>query len=177
MAWVQRGAVVVIGGVSTMLALFVPSVYGMFIMAADIIYVIMLPQLVAAIFVPFSNTAGAGAGFVMGLALRVAAGEPLIGLPALLRLPLYSEDHGQLFPFRTAAMLGAFVTILVVSAAAAWFSNRFTTVRVIQLEEDAMDSKIPLNVVNSGPVDADPQDTNCTEDAKVQGGVLIQGAI
>ena len=55
-------------------------------MAADIIFVIMLPQLVCVLFFSFSNTYGAFAGFFTGLVLRIGAGESYLSLPCLSAL-------------------------------------------------------------------------------------------
>ena len=125
LAWVQRFSVVVIGAASTILALFVPSVYGMFIMAADIIFVIMLPQLVSVVFVSYANSTGALFGYMVGLVMRVGAGEPLLQLPAFLFFPWYSRDYGQLFPFRVTAMMCSLITIVGVSKVSELISNKW----------------------------------------------------
>ena len=43
--WVHRLSVLVIGSISTIIALYVPTIYGLFILAADLVFVVMLPQL------------------------------------------------------------------------------------------------------------------------------------
>ena len=146
LAWVQRVAVVIIGTISTILALVVPSVYGMFILAADIIFVIMLPQLVAVIFLSFSNTYGALSGYIVGLILRLGAGEPYLNLPAFIQFPWYNAEFGQLFPFRTFAMIFSFVTILITSKLSQWILNKFGKVQRSQEGEEIREStKLPLN--------------------------------
>lgn len=51
----------------------------------------------------------------MGLLLRGLGGESILGLPAVIKYPYYSEEDGQLFPFRTLAMLCSFGTLVAVS--------------------------------------------------------------
>ncbi len=51
----------------------------------------------------------------MGLVLRLGAGEPYLSLDPIIRYPFHDEDLGQLFPFRTFAMLVSFTCIVLVS--------------------------------------------------------------
>ena len=105
-------SIVVIGAAATVLAILADSVYGMFIMAADIVYVILFPQLVAIIFSSYSNTYSAIIGYFVGPILRLGAGEPLLNLNPVIFYPYYDSDLGQLFPFRTFAMLCSLLCIL-----------------------------------------------------------------
>ncbi|VDM76985.1 unnamed protein product [Strongylus vulgaris] len=50
----------------------------------------------------------------IGLVLRLVGGEPLLGLPALVHFPMYT-DGIQYFPFKSIAMLASLFTILGVS--------------------------------------------------------------
>ncbi|VDN25465.1 unnamed protein product [Cylicostephanus goldi] len=50
----------------------------------------------------------------VGLVLRLSGGEPLLGLPALVHYPMYT-DGIQYFPFKTMSMLASLITILTVS--------------------------------------------------------------
>ena len=96
----------------------------MFILAADVIFVIMLPQLSAVLFISCANTYGAISGYFIGLLLRLGAGEPYLSLPAVLHYPGFSSDMGQLFPFRTFSMLCSFLSIILISKTAEWiFTN------------------------------------------------------
>ena len=55
-------------------------------------------------------------GYILSLALRLGAGEELIGLPTAIKFPYYSEDmHLQLFPFRTFTMLISIIITVTVS--------------------------------------------------------------
>eukprot|EP00057_Strongylocentrotus_purpuratus_P019714 XP_011674188.1 PREDICTED: high-affinity choline transporter 1-like [Strongylocentrotus purpuratus] len=97
------------------MALTVDSIYVLVIRCGDFVYVVLFPQLVCVIHVEKSNTYGSAVAFVLGLALRLAGGEPALKLPVLLRYPYYDEELGQLFPFRTLAAIVAFVSLVVVS--------------------------------------------------------------
>jgi len=109
-------AVLVVGMIATLMAIFVTSIYGMFIMAADIIFVIMFPQLVTVLFIPKANTYGALLGFLAGFSLRFMAGEPYLALPALIYYPGYdSEMNEQRFPFRTFTVILTFFLITAAS--------------------------------------------------------------
>ncbi|MCZ6462784.1 MAG: sodium:solute symporter family protein [Proteobacteria bacterium] len=112
MRTVLRVAIAVVGIAATALALQVRSVYALWILCADLVYVILLPQLVMALWFRRANGIGALAGVATAAALRLGGGEPLVGLPAWLPYP----EH---FPFRTAAMLAGLGTIPLVSLATA----------------------------------------------------------
>lgn len=47
--------------------------------------------------------------------VRLSFGETSIGLWAILKLPFYHAKDGQLFPYRTLAMLSNLLTTLIVS--------------------------------------------------------------
>ncbi|KAK0057487.1 high-affinity choline transporter 1 [Biomphalaria pfeifferi] len=110
---VQVVAVIFIGCICMFIALSSSVIYGMFILAADFVFVIIFPQLTAILYCPkFTNTLGSVAGYLVGFLLRVGAGEPLINMPVWIYFP---EICGQMFPFRTFAMIVSFVTIVVVT--------------------------------------------------------------
>ena len=113
--WVLRVSILVVGTLATLMGLTVDSVYSLFALCSDLVYVILFPQLVCVIYVPHVNTYGSMAGYLVGLILRVLGGEKLIGLPPLIKYPFYSDVHGQMFPFRTFAMVLSLITIVGVS--------------------------------------------------------------
>ena len=43
-----------------------------------------------------------------------------MGLPPIIKYPWYEPENGQLFPFRTFAMLSSFATLLSVSSLSKW---------------------------------------------------------
>ena len=113
----QRVSILVVGAAATAMSIYVRTVWGLFVLAADIVYVIVLPQLTAALFLRrHTNAYGALAAFFVGAALRLGAGEPTLGLPALIRYPGYDQGSGgQTFPFRGVAFLASMLTLLAVS--------------------------------------------------------------
>lgn len=74
----------------------------------------LFPQLTTALFDKKANTYGAVAGLTVSFILRFGGGEPALGLPAFLPYPMI-EDGVVLFPFRTLAMVGGLLTIIIVS--------------------------------------------------------------
>ncbi|SFE39073.1 solute carrier family 5 (high affinity choline transporter), member 7 [Actinopolyspora alba] len=112
---VIRRLIVIIGAAATLMALQANSVYDLWYLASDLIFVMLFPLLVCALFVPFANRIGATAGFAVAVLLRFSAGEDTFGLAPVLPWPWY-EDGAVLFPFRTVTMVAALLTIIVVSA-------------------------------------------------------------
>lgn len=90
------------------------SIYVSFHLCSDLVFVILFPQLLGAVHISFVNTYGSVAAYIVGLFFRITGGEELIGLPALIKYPLYADNH-QNFPFRTLAMLLSLGTLLGVS--------------------------------------------------------------
>ncbi|XP_064615012.1 high-affinity choline transporter 1-like [Liolophura sinensis] len=113
--WVMRISILVSGALGTIVAISVSSIYGLFFLCSDLMYVINFPQLVCVLWISFSNTYGYLVGFIVGLGLRISAGEPLLGLPALLLFPGYDEELGQLFPFRSFTMVTGLLSTIMVS--------------------------------------------------------------
>lgn len=116
MVWVLRGSIVLVGVLGTVVAITVNSIYGLFVLCSDLMYVILFPQLTLVLWFPPANAYGCLAGYLLALTLRLLGGEGLLGLPAALHYPWYdaSEDV-QRFPFRTFSMLCCVLAIVVVS--------------------------------------------------------------
>lgn len=134
MRWI-RAAILFMAGGAIALALSIRSVQALWFFTADLVYVLLFPQLVAALFDAKANRFGSMAAFGASLALRLAGGEPLLGLPALVPygrllgrlLPGGAEAWhdaagGDLFPFRSVAMLVGLALIPLVSRATARWS-------------------------------------------------------
>jgi high affinity choline transporter 7 len=117
--YVLRGAVVVIGVAAACVALSVQSVYALWYLCADLVYVILFPQLVMVLYSKRANRVGALAGGVIATVLRLGGGEPILGLPAWLPYPWAAPEGGTYFPFRTFSMLSGLATIWFVSLATA----------------------------------------------------------
>ena len=113
--WVMRLSIVLFGALATTLSLFITSIYDLFVLCADFVYVVLFPQLFCVVYFYKCNTYGSLLGYIIGLFLRLAGGDPTLMIPPLIKYPFFDETYGQLFPFRTLAMLVSFVTILIVS--------------------------------------------------------------
>ena len=111
---VIRASILFFGAVATVLALRVQSVQALWFFTSDLVFVLLFPQLTAAIFDPRANRIGSIAAFLVSLAIRMGAGEPLLGLPAFIH-------YGELVPVRTvAAALGFVLLPLVSRMTASW---------------------------------------------------------
>jgi len=112
---VIRVSILMIGVIAAWLALTVQSVYSLWYLCADLVYVILFPQLVMALYNKRSNLAGALSGVTVGLFFRLGGGEALFNIPAFLPYPMEDAKGVSQFPFRTFAMVMSFVTIALVS--------------------------------------------------------------
>jgi solute carrier family 5 (high affinity choline transporter), member 7 len=101
-----RLSVALLGGGALLMALKVQSVQALWFFTSDLVYVLLFPQLVYALFDPKANRIGSIAAFSVSLAMRVAGGEPLLGIPALIQYP---------FPYKTVAAATGMVLLPVVS--------------------------------------------------------------
>ncbi|GAB1599497.1 high-affinity choline transporter 1-like isoform X1 [Argonauta hians] len=122
---VLRIAVVVIGVLSTLVAIYISTVYGLFILASDFVFVIIFPQLTCVLMSKLPNTYGALTGFVLSLVLRLGSGSTdYLDIPALIRFPFYTDDGRQLFAFRTFTMIASIFVILFVSWIFKWLFQK-----------------------------------------------------
>ncbi|KAK7507892.1 hypothetical protein BaRGS_00000857 [Batillaria attramentaria] len=122
--WVMRAAQVVIAALACLLAISVVSIYSLFLLCGDFVYVILFPQILCVFYVRWSNSYGSLAGFVLGLLLRLLGGEPGLNLPPVMEYPWNDPDYGQQFPFRTLSMLISIVSILLFSAISRFLFTR-----------------------------------------------------
>ncbi len=112
----MRLAVVVTGVAAAGVAIAVNQVVGLLYIAYDIGVFVLLPAMVCAIYVPFSNSWGCLVAVVAGIFLKLTAGEYYAGLPALIKYPFYSDEwDAQFFPYRTMYSIVLTVCIIVVS--------------------------------------------------------------
>jgi high affinity choline transporter 7 len=108
MARAIRGSILLFGGLATALALKVQSVQALWFFTSDLVFVLLFPQLVFALYDPKANRIGSMAAFGISLALRVGGGEPLLGIPQLLPYP-------ETWPVRIAAAGAGVILLPVVS--------------------------------------------------------------
>ena len=113
----MRAAVVVLGALAAVIAIKVNSIYALFILCGDFVYVVAFPQLTCVIYLKFANTYGALAGYFVSFFFRLTAGEPLLNFDPLIKYWYYDETlKTQCFPIRTFAMLLGLLSIILVSA-------------------------------------------------------------
>ncbi|KAK3775242.1 hypothetical protein RRG08_044593 [Elysia crispata] len=116
LAWVLRISILVSGALGTLIAIFSETIYGLFILCSDLMYVVLFPQLTLILWMPQSNSYGCLAGFFVAFALRLLSGEPVLGMAPVILFPGYDHENGlQMFPFRTFLMLIGAAFIVVVS--------------------------------------------------------------
>ncbi|HKX28419.1 MAG TPA: sodium:solute symporter family protein [Blastocatellia bacterium] len=120
-----RLSIVILGAVAVLLALKVQSVQALWFFTSDLVFVLLFPQLVSALFDPRVNRIGSITAFTVSLILRLGGGEPLFGLPPLIPYPelftanpagWYDAVTGALlFPYKTLAAATGMILLPVVS--------------------------------------------------------------
>ncbi|AWP12913.1 putative high-affinity choline transporter 1-like [Scophthalmus maximus] len=126
--WVMRLTIFVFGALATAMALLTGSVYGLWYLSSDLVYVIIFPQLLSVLFVKGTNTYGSVAAYVFGLLLRIGGGEPYLKLPPFIFYPGWvtqEKKHHltgdveyfvqQRFPFKTVSMVASFLANVAFS--------------------------------------------------------------
>ncbi|VDO93454.1 unnamed protein product [Soboliphyme baturini] len=99
-------SIIIVGILSTVMAITIDTIYGLWYLCSDLVYVVLFPQLVCVVYLKKANTYGALCGYIAGLILRIIGGEPLLGIPAAVHYPWFDEETGvQMFPFKTMAMV------------------------------------------------------------------------
>ena len=120
--WVMRITIFVFGAAATAMALLTGTVYGLWYLSSDLVYVIIFPQLLSVLFVKGTNTYGSVAGYFFGLLLRIGGGEPYLYLPPFIYYPGWRRESrvhhltkkveyfiNQRFPFKSMSMLSSFL--------------------------------------------------------------------
>uniref|UniRef100_A0A336JYC9 CSON002383 protein n=1 Tax=Culicoides sonorensis TaxID=179676 RepID=A0A336JYC9_CULSO len=155
--WVMRIAIIVVGVLATLMAISVSSVYALWAICSDLVYVILFPQLLMVVhFKNHCNTYGSLAGYTVALLLRVTGGESTLGIPALILYPGFNTTTGeQCFPFRTLAMVSSLITLTIIS----WLTRYLFKNRIIKLDYDVFGCFDDLreSVVNSATTKTNDQ--------------------
>ena len=106
----------VVATLSCVIAIEVKTVYGLWYLCSDFVYVLLFPQLLLVLYYPRGNTYGALVGYAVGAILRFTGGETLLNLDPVIEYWNYDEESGyQLFPFKTASMLISLLTTILFS--------------------------------------------------------------
>ncbi len=126
---VIRVTILLLGASAVLFALRVQSVQQLWFLTSDLVFVLLFPQLLYAVFDPRANRTGSMAAFGTSLVLRLAAGEEALAVPRMVDydavlgqvLPasagLWFDPAGDvtLFPVRTFAAVVGLVLLPVVS--------------------------------------------------------------
>ncbi len=122
-----RLAIVLLGAVATVMAFKVQSVQALWFFTSDLIFVLLFPQLVFALFDPKVNRIGSITAFCVSLVLRLGGGEPLFNLPPFIPYPellaaflpgtpqSWYDGATMLFPFRTLATATGIILLPLIS--------------------------------------------------------------
>lgn len=115
----MRITVFIFGAAATAMALLAKSVYGLWYLSSDLVYIVIFPQLLCVLFIKGTNTYGSVVGYVFGLFLRISGGEPYLHLQALICYgDCYLDKNNivmQRFPFKTLSMLVSFLANISIS--------------------------------------------------------------
>jgi high affinity choline transporter 7 len=131
MKFMLRASILFLSVLAVILALRVQSVQDLWFFTADLIFALLVPQLIYALFDPKANRTGSIVAFVVSLILRLGGGEPILHLPPLIPYPelfagllqdspetWYLMNNGvreMLFPFRTLAFAVGMVLMPLIS--------------------------------------------------------------
>jgi len=142
-----RIAVGLLGAGALVMALKVQSVQALWFFTSDLVFVLLFPQLVYALFDPAANRIGSMTAFFASLILRVGGGEPLLGLKPLIPYPELFTSHpaewydpttgAMLFPFKTLAALVGLVLLPLVSRLTARANHARELANVCEVETPA----------------------------------------
>lgn len=126
--WVMRITIFVFGALATVMALVTGTVYGLWYLSSDLVYVIIFPQLLSVLFIKGTNTYGSVAAYLFGMLLRIGGGEPYLKLPPFIYYPGWTtmrrwdpitetmeEVIIQKFPFKSVSMLASFLANVAFS--------------------------------------------------------------
>jgi high affinity choline transporter 7 len=126
---VIRLSIGLLGILAVVFALRVKSVQQLWFFSADLVFVLLFPQLLWALFDPLANRIGSMTAFFVSLVLRLGGGEPMLGIPSFLPYPQllatllhdrpadwYDPRTGTILaPYKLFAMLAGLVLLPIVS--------------------------------------------------------------
>ncbi|XP_061112219.1 high-affinity choline transporter 1-like [Conger conger] len=115
--WVIKISVTV-GGIVGMILAFFGNVLTFWMLATDVMFTLVLPQLVGVLFFPISNGYGVLGGCILGVMLRLLSGEPLLHLPPAIHFPgckLIDDVYVQHFPYRSLSVIVSLSAIILIS--------------------------------------------------------------
>lgn len=105
---VMRIGIFLVGLGAAAIGILVTSIYVLWYLCSDLVYVILFPQLLCVVYVPHTNTYGSLSAYIVGFIFRILIGEPSLSIPAFIHF-------GPHIPPKTLCMLISLCTTLVVS--------------------------------------------------------------
>lgn len=123
----MRLSMVAFGTLGAVMAFYSHSIYDIWLLGGELVYVLLFPQLCCVLFIPNTNMYGSAAGFLLGFVLRLLAGEPSLQISPVIHYPGCTLENGaylQLFPFKFVTMLATLLTIVSISYLAAFLFKR-----------------------------------------------------
>lgn len=129
-----RASILVLSCLAVLLALRVQSVQQLWFFTSDLVFVLLFPQLIFALFDTKANRTGSIVAFLLSLVLRLGGGEAIFAIPAFIPyddivaaiwpgFESTTSTYGlvAVFPVRTfAAMVGMIALPLVSRLTARW---------------------------------------------------------
>ena len=104
----MRIGIFVVGAGAAGIGILVSSIYVLWYLCSDLVYVILFPQLLCVVYVPHTNTYGSLAAYITGFLFRFLIGEPSLSIPAVI-------TFGPYVPPKTLCMLICLSTTLGIS--------------------------------------------------------------
>jgi len=81
--------------IATSLAIEYKSIYELFVLCGDFMFVIVFPQLTLVLYWELANTYGSVVSFIIGLILRLLCGDKALGIPATIVFGLMYGEEGS----------------------------------------------------------------------------------
>jgi solute carrier family 5 (high affinity choline transporter), member 7 len=104
----MRIGIFLVGAGAAGIGILVSSIYVLWYLCSDLVYVILFPQLLCVVYVPHTNTYGSLSAYIVGFVFRILIGEPSLSLPAFI-------SFGPYIPPKSLCMLISLSTTLFVS--------------------------------------------------------------
>jgi len=105
---VMRIGIFIVGIGAACIGILVSSIYVLWYLCSDLVYVILFPQLLCVVYVPHTNTYGSLSAYIVGFVFRILIGEPSLYLPAFIHF-------GPYIPPKSLCMVISLFTTLIVS--------------------------------------------------------------
>jgi len=119
--------------IATAMAIHYGSVYYLFVLCGDFVFVVVFPQLLLVIYYDKSNTYGSVFAFGLSLLLRLLCGDSILKLPEVITFgEICTESGCGPVPYRTIVMLIALISHLLVS----YTTHHIFTNRKVDLKFD-----------------------------------------